>query len=420
MIRTVCFSLLAVLLFAAQAVSRVELITPGASVSKPAVDSAEWVKLASPVVQKSGDVELKITSMRCGSGLLEIAAELNQGNSFQVARVSAVGADGIPLSANGHLADNPAGGKLLSLTCAVPQNGVDSLDALEIELLPMSTRRGVGTLTVEQLRYPCLLGGRIAVQAGEWNLSSWPGHYLTTLYSASSLPVGLYHPVNTTRFLTLRLFTMNRPGEQWAVEPVDVVVLDADGRRLRTAYTGRLGGELQPLQPSRSYWGFHAVPKSGASAGALVTHVDPYGPVAAAGMKAGDIITRWSDQNVADSGEWMRDALAWVPGRPVNIAVLREGKSVRLTATSIADPQWAGIDEPARASADWLHKKVGLEKSSQFWMQCYVMDAYENGDPLPETFVPVELEFSVKELPRDYGALLFSFRDILIPECVTK
>lgn len=403
-------------LIAGQATCSAEVVTPAAAVGQAVAANGEWVKLTEPIVQKQGDVELKITEMRSVSGALEINAVMTPKTGLSISRLTVTDNTGTPLPANYTSAGLQTAGMPFGIVCAAPPKGSTSLRDLKLVFAPPCIKRDLGTLTLEQLRYPCLLGGRIASQAGEWSLETWPGHYLNVLYSDESAPMGLYtNPTNQKRYLVLKLFTMNRPGEKWAVDPVDVVVLDAEERRLRSGYVGRLGGELLPVQPNRSYWGFHSIPASQTQPGALVRYIDPFGPAAAAGMKEGDIITQWADKKLDGTNAWTKEALECVPGRPVKIFVLRDGKSVTLTATSVPDPQWDGIDEPAKASADWLHKKVGLEKSSQFWMQCYIVDAYENGDPLPESFTPVELQFSVREPIKGQNPVEFKFAEVPIP-----
>ncbi|AGT08492.1 DegQ family serine endoprotease [Paracoccus aminophilus] len=69
-----------------------------------------------------------------------------------------------------------------------------------------------------------------------------------------------------------------------------------------------------------------------AQSGALVTDV-PAGPAADAGMKAGDIITKFAGGDVKDIRELLRHVADAPVGEKVDVTVLREGKPVDLQVT---------------------------------------------------------------------------------------
>ncbi len=90
---------------------------------------------------------------------------------------------------------------------------------------------------------------------------------------------------------------------------------------------GWLGVKIQDVTPDMA----DALGLEG-PAGAMVTDV-PAGPAADAGMKAGDVITRFSGQPVQDSRELVR-AVADAPiGEAVPVEVMRQGQKVDLNVT---------------------------------------------------------------------------------------
>lgn len=67
--------------------------------------------------------------------------------------------------------------------------------------------------------------------------------------------------------------------------------------------------------------------------GVLVTSVDPEGPAAKAGVKAGDVILKFDGKAVAGAGD-LRDSVAAAEGgKEVALTVQREGRPVELKAT---------------------------------------------------------------------------------------
>jgi Do/DeqQ family serine protease len=78
--------------------------------------------------------------------------------------------------------------------------------------------------------------------------------------------------------------------------------------------------------------------------GALVSTVDAGSPAARAGLKQGDVITKYNGKDVADNNQ-LRNAVGnTLPGTRVPVTVLRDGRSETLDVT-------VGQLEPAKASA---------------------------------------------------------------------
>jgi 2-alkenal reductase len=67
--------------------------------------------------------------------------------------------------------------------------------------------------------------------------------------------------------------------------------------------------------------------------GALIGQVEPGGPAAKAGLVEGDIITAVDGKQLSDSITLRQVLLSDAPGTPVNLSVLRDGKTLQLNVT---------------------------------------------------------------------------------------
>ena len=127
-----------------------------------------------------------------------------------------------------------------------------------------------------------------------------------------------------------------------------VTQLVASGKVTR----GWLGVTIQPLTAELAK-GFNVTEGTGA----LVAGVQDGSPAARAGVKAGDIITRYDGQKVATSADLPKLVAATAVGRQVPVTVVREGKTVALNATV------AQMDEPGQpivAQAEEAKGPLGL------------------------------------------------------------
>jgi serine protease Do len=109
---------------------------------------------------------------------------------------------------------------------------------------------------------------------------------------------------------------------------------------------GWLGVTIQPVtwELARSF-------KLGAPAGALVSSVAEGSPAAKAGLERGDVITAFDGRPVTRSEDLPRAVADTPVGRQVALAVLRDGSSLRLTATigRLEDPESVAAASPAGA-----------------------------------------------------------------------
>jgi len=93
-------------------------------------------------------------------------------------------------------------------------------------------------------------------------------------------------------------------------------------------------------------------------AGALVSGVEPGGPAARAGLKAGDVILRFNGQPVVASGDLPALIGQALPGDRASIELVRQGRHETLTAT-LGDAA-ARKAEVAQAAPDAATGRLGL------------------------------------------------------------
>lgn len=102
---------------------------------------------------------------------------------------------------------------------------------------------------------------------------------------------------------------------------------------------GYLGVSLQPLDRElASYFGIAD------ATGVIVNSVGEGSPAARAGLRTGDVITGFAGQPVAaekeeDLGAFQRLVAGFAPGEQVELALLREGRPLAVTATLAAQPK---------------------------------------------------------------------------------
>jgi len=94
--------------------------------------------------------------------------------------------------------------------------------------------------------------------------------------------------------------------------------------------------------------------------GALVGDVMSNGPADKAGVKRGDIITEFNGQKVKDSTDLRKQVAEAAPNSKVDMEVLRDGHSKKLTVTLGERPANPGAEAPAESQDNDIGKGLGL------------------------------------------------------------
>ena len=102
--------------------------------------------------------------------------------------------------------------------------------------------------------------------------------------------------------------------------------LQATGKVTR----GRIGVAAQPLTRELSQAFGLKEPQ-----GALIASVDPGGPADKAGVRAGDVVTKFNGKPIADMSDLPRLVAAARPGESATLTVWREGKEQQLKVTPV-------------------------------------------------------------------------------------
>ncbi len=88
-----------------------------------------------------------------------------------------------------------------------------------------------------------------------------------------------------------------------------------------------------------------------ATRGALVSHVEPSGPAAKAGVKSGDIILSVDGVSIKEGRDLLRNVLTKPIGAKVAIDILRQGKKQRLSLITAERPRSKDDKEPSNDSS---------------------------------------------------------------------
>ncbi|MCD8245467.1 MAG: PDZ domain-containing protein, partial [Parabacteroides sp.] len=102
-------------------------------------------------------------------------------------------------------------------------------------------------------------------------------------------------------------------------------------KKVTTSY---LGVETQPLtQELAQHFGLMS------ARGALIRSVTKDSPGEKAGLKRGDTVVRWGRRDITDDQQLRNLVTISTPGEPIDVEVIREGKSVHLKVVLVASPE---------------------------------------------------------------------------------
>lgn len=139
---------------------------------------------------------------------------------------------------------------------------------------------------------------------------------------------------------------------------------------------GKIGAGIQDLNEglAKSY-------NFNSTSGALITQVLPEGPAEKAGMKEGDIVTKFNGKEIGSAGQFRSSVATTDPGQKVEIEVYRDGKPMNFSVTlaqleADVPPVAASSDEPVgeklsdlgiavQEANSNLAKKYGLPESAK-------------------------------------------------------
>jgi Do/DeqQ family serine protease len=93
-------------------------------------------------------------------------------------------------------------------------------------------------------------------------------------------------------------------------------------------HRAKLGVTIQSISPDMA-----TAMNLSSTHGALVSSVEDGGPAAKAGLKQGDVITRYNGKPVADNNQLRNAVAATTPGTTVPVEIVRDGKTETLNAT---------------------------------------------------------------------------------------
>lgn len=111
-------------------------------------------------------------------------------------------------------------------------------------------------------------------------------------------------------------------------EDKDIKIIKMHKPMIINEKAGYLGVQIQDLSEQLSEYF-----KVKEGNGVLVSEVVEDSPAEKAGLKAGDIITKVDDKNVANTSELTKAVRSYEPETQVNIVVVRNGKTKKLNAT---------------------------------------------------------------------------------------
>jgi serine protease Do len=182
---------------------------------------------------------------------------------------------------------------------------------------------------------------------------------------------------------------------------------------------GWLGIKIQDVTPDIA----HAM-RLGEPHGSVVAWVSPDGPAAAAGLRAGDVVTGFQDDHPADERALLREIAASPPGRQVTLGVIRAGKEIALSATLAEWPRmrWEAVNAPLKVSpphwvipadlgikAATLTEKLKVESAMPAPVTgAIVLDVAHGTDAARRGLAPGDVIMQIGDRPIDSDQTLFA------------
>lgn len=296
----------------------------------------------------------------------------------------------------------------------LPAKGAAALRELAGELLEKSqpAERKIGPYGLNELRTPKNTGAELpSIELFDWKVDSVPAAYLELEAEpgAPRLKAG-------DKYLSLRFRSITGP----ALGELQAAAYDADGKRVWLGWSHMAGASDVTL--AESYVGLQVTPltakakkTSRAKSGVLVAAVSSVGPAAKAGIKPGDVITRFGTTNIGSVQDLWLALLAAQNGVPTPVAAMRAGKRLSPNVVPEENPLWQGMAKDSAAALLRLRQIVGLVRDTGLTMIRLTSDK-----PVPATFTPVNVEFLVTMEPVVKKTLKFAFKDIEMPAGLWK
>jgi serine protease Do len=117
---------------------------------------------------------------------------------------------------------------------------------------------------------------------------------------------------------------------------------------------GYLGISINNVMPDNA--AFFNLPTA---SGAIVSQVSPDSPASRAGLKTGDVIRTLNGKQIADSNALQVSVSEMTPGTPLELGIVRDGKSETVHAT-VGEYHDKGTEEADNSRGGESHGKLGL------------------------------------------------------------
>jgi serine protease Do len=172
---------------------------------------------------------------------------------------------------------------------------------------------------------------------------------------------------------------------------------------------GRIGATVRDL----------AEADQGATAGVYVEEVLPDGPAAKAGLRQGDIITRFDGENVRSVRQLTRLLRETAAGRTVAATVIREGKATELSLVPESRAARFSIDGDRLLSpSERKRLREELDRAREQFEQIPFNFDFSYGGGFPGLLGPSRLGVTLQELPPQLAAFFGAKDGVLVSSVV--